>query len=817
LAEYNFSRSLGVRSFSGAAEEGQERTAAVRSFGSAAEERQERPAAARSFGGGTAGRQERPTAARLFGDAAGGQTRRAAIRSFSGAVAKGQECPAITRSSGGAAEKQEQRPTAVRSFDKAAAERQERPAAVRSFGKTAEERQERPAAVRSFGGSPAKRPERTAAARSFGGTAAKRRSVAVRSFSGTAAEKRKRANTRSFSDVTEERQERPTAAARSFSGAAEEGQKHTARSPGGAAEERQKHLAAASFSGPAEEEQKRFSPEATTEKRGLPAKALSAIATRIDHKAEAGLSRDKTGDVQSRSRALAGKYAVRGFRHARGAAAGAARGALRHISLGVTLRRATRRGELSGKEAGAVYRRHAARAAGGGAVSAGRFLRREAGEAVRGFRGGQDAGLQALTRARDVVYQARNVYRLGKGIVRLLASPIIRKTMLIAALLIIVFSFVVGGVSAITSVVPVISLKSEDQALTETWIRITELDADLKAEVLGVAGSHPGIDEFHYYLNNRSIALSRIDVKTDAEALLAYLDSKYDDYSLAKLIIPPGGGLPHDVRAEISRLHDLLYDLALNEWEEIIYTSDSDPDDGVDDSSETIIYHMDVRLTAKPFTEYLTENADALLTAAEQEKMDALSQAGLFTTRRELGSPFPEEGWVSTDRFGYRIHPVYQEKRLHTGLDIPKSEGTPVYACHSGTATVGGDAATGYGLWVRISKTNGDSTFYAHLRSQTVTDGAAIRKGDLVGLVGSTGVSTGPHLHLEYTKKSVTLNPLFYTPGMLTAVDYIGNVLTHKFHRPTCWTLPNPENRSYFSRREDAVSAGYVPCLNCRP
>jgi murein DD-endopeptidase MepM/ murein hydrolase activator NlpD len=541
-----------------------------------------------------------------------------------------------------------------------------------------------------------------------------------------------------------------------------------------------------------------------------------AVTAQIDRWTENALSRDKTDDIQSRSRALAGKYLARGFRYARSAGGSAVRGTARHISLGVRLIRATRRGELSAAQAGGVYLRQGGRSLRGVAASAGRALRREAGSAILGFRGGQDLGLQALTRSRDLVLQARQFYRLSRGLLRFLTSPPVLKVMALAALTVIVFSFILGGVSSIASVIPVISLKSPEHELTETWKWITELDTDLKAEILNVERFNPGIDEFHYYLNGRSTALSRMDVETDAETLLAYLDSKYDDYTLATAVISPGGGAVRSVRAEIQRLHGLLYSLAIDEWQEIIIESDTDPDDGVDDSSETIIYHLDVRLTAKPFAEYLAANTALLLNEAEEEKLGALTQAGLFTTYQELGSPFPA-GWVVSDRFGYRVHPIYRDKRLHTGLDIAKSEGEPIYACHSGTVSAGGNRTTGYGLWVRISKPNGDNTFYAHLSAQAVPDGTEARKGDLIGYVGNTGVSTGPHLHLEYTKKRQLLNPLFYTPGRVTTFAFIGNLYTRKFHRPTCWTLPNPENRSYFSRREDAVTAGYAPCLHCRP
>ncbi|MDR1962093.1 MAG: peptidoglycan DD-metalloendopeptidase family protein, partial [Gracilibacteraceae bacterium] len=449
-----------------------------------------------------------------------------------------------------------------------------------------------------------------------------------------------------------------------------------------------------------------------------------------------------------------------------------------------------------------------------GIRAAGRTFRHEAGLAVREFRGSQDVGMQALVRTKNAISKAPGVLRGARRVIRILSNPLTYKIIAVLILVAVVFNFIMGGVSAIASVIPVISLKSAEQELTDTWVWITELDTDLAAEIFEIESLYTDIDDFHYYLNGRNVALSRMKMETSAELLMAYLDSKYDDYSLGKIIVPPAG-LPHSIRDEIERLHRLLYTLTAEEWTEIISTPDSDPDDDVDDSSEEIIYHLDVRLTTTPFADYLADNADALLTPAEMEKLNVLTEVGFFTTHQEIGSPFPDEGWVVSDNFGYRLHPVYHEKRLHTGLDIAKPLGTNVYACHSGTAAVGVDSS--YGLWVRIDKSNGDNTFYAHLSSRAVADGDAIRKGDLIGQVGSTGVSTGPHLHLEYEKKGKKLNPLFYLPGQLPAAAFIGNINTHKFHKPTCWTLPNPENRVYFSGRDGAVTAGYVPCLNCRP
>ncbi|MEM8503447.1 MAG: peptidoglycan DD-metalloendopeptidase family protein [Cyanobacteria bacterium P01_D01_bin.1] len=115
--------------------------------------------------------------------------------------------------------------------------------------------------------------------------------------------------------------------------------------------------------------------------------------------------------------------------------------------------------------------------------------------------------------------------------------------------------------------------------------------------------------------------------------------------------------------------------------------------------------------------------------------------------------------------FGFRTHPIFGDQRFHTGTDIAAAQGTPVLAAQDGVITATG-AAGGYGLMVVMQHDLEEETFesrYAHLSEIFVESGEAVNKGDVVGLVGSTGNSTGPHLHFEMRQMTangwVLLNP----------------------------------------------------------
>lgn len=113
---------------------------------------------------------------------------------------------------------------------------------------------------------------------------------------------------------------------------------------------------------------------------------------------------------------------------------------------------------------------------------------------------------------------------------------------------------------------------------------------------------------------------------------------------------------------------------------------------------------------------------------------------------------------ISSD-FGMRKHPITKARQFHTGIDIPKPQGTAVYSTGSGLVTNKG-YNSGYGYFVEIQHAGNFRSFYAHLSKITVNVGDWVDIAEQIGCVGSTGISTGNHLHYEVRKDSRYLNPI---------------------------------------------------------
>ncbi|QIK96902.1 M23 family metallopeptidase [Sphingomonas sp. HDW15A] len=112
-----------------------------------------------------------------------------------------------------------------------------------------------------------------------------------------------------------------------------------------------------------------------------------------------------------------------------------------------------------------------------------------------------------------------------------------------------------------------------------------------------------------------------------------------------------------------------------------------------------------------------------------------------------------------TSRFGLRVHPILRFARMHRGIDFGARWGTPIHAAADGQVTRAGWAG-GYGRQVRLAHGDGTATSYSHMSSMTVEPGAFVRRGQLIGYVGSSGLSTGPHLHYEVYRGGVAVDPL---------------------------------------------------------
>lgn len=187
--------------------------------------------------------------------------------------------------------------------------------------------------------------------------------------------------------------------------------------------------------------------------------------------------------------------------------------------------------------------------------------------------------------------------------------------------------------------------------------------------------------------------------------------------------------------------------------------------------------------------------SDAALVGNVTRKMSALEQSiytqigsfdelrRLATERQDRLSHVPSIQPVATkdlrqmaSGYGRRVDPVYGTVRFHEGMDFSAPVGTPVYATGDGVVKTAGRGMSGYGNMVDIDHGFNYLTRYAHLSEVSVKPGQEVKRGDLIGKVGNTGKSTGPHLHYEVRLKGSPQNPVNYYFQDLTPEEYAAMV-----------------------------------------
>jgi len=136
--------------------------------------------------------------------------------------------------------------------------------------------------------------------------------------------------------------------------------------------------------------------------------------------------------------------------------------------------------------------------------------------------------------------------------------------------------------------------------------------------------------------------------------------------------------------------------------------------------------------------------------------------------------------------FGYRTDPFTKARKMHEGMDFTSKTGTPIYATGDGVVERADNTASGFGNHIVIRHGFGYETLYAHLSRYKCRAGQRIKRGDIIGYVGSTGRSEGPHLHYEVHKNGKVVNPLNFYYGNISAVEYVAIA-----------QLANQENQSF--------------------
>ena len=166
----------------------------------------------------------------------------------------------------------------------------------------------------------------------------------------------------------------------------------------------------------------------------------------------------------------------------------------------------------------------------------------------------------------------------------------------------------------------------------------------------------------------------------------------------------------------------------------------------------------------KLFNGWKSMDNGQLVLAPATKVASAPSAATYRPTSVAIPSRMPVNGAALTSGFGMRWHPVIGGRHQHKGVDLAQPVGSPVYATADGVVSRA-DWFSSYGLFISLEHGGNIQTRYGHLSRLNVAAGQAVHKGDLIGYVGTTGRSTGPHLHYEVRIAGVAVNPIPYLSG----------------------------------------------------
>ncbi len=180
---------------------------------------------------------------------------------------------------------------------------------------------------------------------------------------------------------------------------------------------------------------------------------------------------------------------------------------------------------------------------------------------------------------------------------------------------------------------------------------------------------------------------------------------------------------------------------------------------GVGGSEEQGVSYSGVSVTAS-----IQQNLELLQTKVVEQEMSFQELEEVVESRKSLWastpSVWPTSGWLSS-RFGKRISPFTGRQQMHRGIDIAARPGTPIIAPASGVVSYFRFNG-GFGRYLKLSHGYGVVTHYGHLSKAAVKVGQKVKRGDVIGYVGNTGLSTGPHLHYEVFVNKVSVDPMKY-------------------------------------------------------
>lgn len=272
--------------------------------------------------------------------------------------------------------------------------------------------------------------------------------------------------------------------------------------------------------------------------------------------------------------------------------------------------------------------------------------------------------------------------------------------------------------------------QATDQSLTDADSYYSALEAKLQERIDNIETEKPGFDEY---------VLDVADIGHDPNLMMAYLSAAYGNYDLSM------------VQGALDSLFSDMYKLEFEETQE----------ERTDNNGNTYLHcRLTVILTKKNWDELM----EARILESQKQAYETYTETGGM--HQAFASPFSDNwsGNISSS-FGWRIHPISGEEKFHKGVDIALPLGTEVKSCSSGTVVKSyySDSA---GNYVVVRDESGYECHYMHLNDRNVSAGDKVTFGSKIGTVGTTGRSTGPHLHLGIKDaEGKWLNPAFMVQG----------------------------------------------------
>jgi murein DD-endopeptidase MepM/ murein hydrolase activator NlpD len=296
-------------------------------------------------------------------------------------------------------------------------------------------------------------------------------------------------------------------------------------------------------------------------------------------------------------------------------------------------------------------------------------------------------------------------------------------------------SMALSGMGAVAAT----SYLAPDSDIDASELSYTEWECDLQIEIGRSEQTHPGYDEYRYSIG---------DIGHGPHELMSYLTARYQDFSFS--------AIASDLRTVFDQQYRLSYTEVIEVRTRTVWRTDPDTGEDYEEVEEYEWHILNVSLATASFTDVVASRMDV----AQVGHYSLLAR--IKGNRQYTDAPF-DFNWLLcvSDGYGWRLHPTTGQKELHRGVDIAVAAGTEIIAAHDGTVTSAGSNG-GYGLVVVLAGEGGIETRYAHCSELLVSRGQGVATGDVIARVGTTGDSTGPHLHFEVLKDGQYLNPLYF-------------------------------------------------------